>query len=201
MWHSTNKCTLKSIFYVKVRTQNTYVEQLLHLIFSASISRSELQVQSITDWHWNNFKRVTNAHTYPLPNILYSDLPPRPAGTWSTAGKLTFMYSFSRNCRSIVKVYKSLTDTWMWKLGPGPCNAFSENICFQFSVLLLCSEEHAMHLRLFTRLREHRLLINAYRRHRLLGDFQLCLWFQYFAYFSILVPPSSQTLCDSINIF
>jgi hypothetical protein len=36
-------------------------------------------------------------------------------------------------------MYKSLTDTWVWKLGLWPRNSFSGNICFQFSVLVLCS--------------------------------------------------------------
>ncbi len=36
-------------------------------------------------------------------------------------------------------IYKSLTDTWMWKSGLWPHNSFSENICLKFSVLVLCS--------------------------------------------------------------
>jgi hypothetical protein len=28
----------------------------------------------------------------------------------------------------------------MWKLGLWPCNSFSRNICFEFSVLVLCRE-------------------------------------------------------------
>jgi hypothetical protein len=34
---------------------------------------------------------------------------------------------------------KSLADIWMWKLGLRPHNSFSGNICFEFSVLRLCS--------------------------------------------------------------
>ncbi len=45
----------------------------------------------------------------------------------------------SRIGRPIVGIYKSLTDTWMWKLGLRPRNSFSGNICFKFSVLCICS--------------------------------------------------------------
>ncbi len=47
----------------------------------------------------------------------------------------------SRNGSSIVGIYNSLTDTWMWKLGLRPRYSFSGNICFQFSAFFLCSEE------------------------------------------------------------
>ncbi len=40
---------------------------------------------------------------------------------------------------SIVGIYKSLTGTWMWKWGLWPRKSFSKNICFQFSILVLCS--------------------------------------------------------------
>jgi hypothetical protein len=46
--------------------------------------------------------------------------------------------SCSRIGRSIVGIYKSLTDTWMWKFGLWSPNSFSGNICFEFSVLVLC---------------------------------------------------------------
>ncbi len=49
------------------------------------------------------------------------------------------IFSCSRIGRPIAEIYKSLTDTWMWKLGLRPRNSFSENICFKFSVLCLCS--------------------------------------------------------------
>ncbi len=41
--------------------------------------------------------------------------------------------------RSIMGIYQSLTDTWMWKLRLWPRNSFSGNICFEFSALILCS--------------------------------------------------------------
>ncbi len=47
--------------------------------------------------------------------------------------------SWSRTGRPIVGIYKSLTDTWMWKLGLWPRNFFSGIICFQLSVSVLCS--------------------------------------------------------------
>ncbi len=50
-------------------------------------------------------------------------------------------YSCSRIGRLIVGLYKSLTDTWMWKLRLRPRSSFSGNICFEFAVLCLCSAE------------------------------------------------------------
>ncbi len=47
--------------------------------------------------------------------------------------------SCSRIGRSIVGIYKSFSDIWMWKLRLWPRNSFSRNICFKFSVLVLCS--------------------------------------------------------------
>ncbi len=47
--------------------------------------------------------------------------------------------SSSRIGRPIVGIYKSLTDTWMWKLGLRPRYSFSGNICFEFSGFCLWS--------------------------------------------------------------
>jgi hypothetical protein len=47
--------------------------------------------------------------------------------------------SCSRIGRSMLEIYKSLTDTCMWKLGLCPRNSFSGNICFEFLGLVLCS--------------------------------------------------------------
>ncbi len=47
--------------------------------------------------------------------------------------------SSSRIGRPIVGIYKSLTDSWMWKLGLRPRYFFSGNICFEISVFCLCS--------------------------------------------------------------
>ncbi len=48
-------------------------------------------------------------------------------------------FSCSRIGRPIMGIYKSLTDTWMWKLGLRPHNSFSGKICFECSALCLCS--------------------------------------------------------------
>jgi hypothetical protein len=53
--------------------------------------------------------------------------------------------SCSRIGRSIVEIFKSLTDTWMWILGLWPRNFFSGNICVEFSVLVLCSVRYLPH--------------------------------------------------------
>ncbi len=53
------------------------------------------------------------------------------------------IFSCRRLDRSIVGIYKSLTDTWMWKLGLWPRKIFLGNICFDFSVLFLCNAELA----------------------------------------------------------
>ena len=47
--------------------------------------------------------------------------------------------SCGRIGRSIVGIYKSLTDKRMWKLGLWQRNSFPGNICFKFSVLVLCN--------------------------------------------------------------
>ncbi len=39
----------------------------------------------------------------------------------------------------IVGIFKSLTETWMWKVGARPRSFISWNICFEFSVQCLCS--------------------------------------------------------------
>ncbi len=51
-----------------------------------------------------------------------------------------YIFSCSRiDNRPIVGICKSLTDTWMRKLGLRPCNSFSGNILFEFSILCVCS--------------------------------------------------------------
>ncbi len=49
------------------------------------------------------------------------------------------IFSCSRIGRPIMGIYKSLTDKRMWKLGLRPSNFFSGIICFEFSVLCLCT--------------------------------------------------------------
>ncbi len=49
------------------------------------------------------------------------------------------IFSCSTIDRLIVGIYKTLTDTWEWKLGLWPRSSFSGNICFEFSVLCFCS--------------------------------------------------------------
>ncbi len=57
-----------------------------------------------------------------------------------------FFFSCSRIGISIMGIYKSRTDTWMWKLGLWPRNSFSGNIFFQFLVLVLCSVQDRVQL-------------------------------------------------------
>ncbi len=54
-------------------------------------------------------------------------------------GAVHICISSSRICRPITRMYKSITDTWMWKLGLRPRYSFSGNICFEISVLCLSS--------------------------------------------------------------
>ncbi len=64
---------------------------------------------------------------------------------WNCAASLpifTFMYLwanyiFPRIGGPIVGIYKSLTETQMWKLGTKPRNFISGNICIEFSVQCL----------------------------------------------------------------
>jgi hypothetical protein len=52
---------------------------------------------------------------------------------------LVHIFSCIRIGRPIQGIYKSLTESWMLKLGLRPRNSFSGDICFEFSVLCLCS--------------------------------------------------------------
>ncbi len=53
---------------------------------------------------------------------------------------LVHIFSCSRVGRSIVGIYITRSqNTWMWKLGMWPRNSFIGSICFEFSVLVLCS--------------------------------------------------------------
>ncbi len=49
------------------------------------------------------------------------------------------IFSCSRIGRPILGMYKSLTDTWMWKMGLWLPNFFSGNIVSEISVLCICS--------------------------------------------------------------
>ncbi len=71
------------------------------------------------------------------------------------------LFSCSRIGRSIVGIYKSLTDTWMWKFGLWPRNFFSGNICFQFSVLCLCSVYRITCKQGFTEYFEYLAVVNS----------------------------------------
>ena len=55
------------------------------------------------------------------------------------------IFSWSRIGRPIVGIYKSLTDTWTWKLGLRPRNSFSGIICFEFAVFAVHSEVRTNH--------------------------------------------------------
>ncbi len=101
-------------------------------------------------WIWNCYRQPFNewrVRKYIVSNFSLGEC---------TATKFPFMYNQERNCaasvpvstfmclcgridRTIVGIYNSLTDTWIWKLGLTLCNSFSGDICFDFSVLCLFS--------------------------------------------------------------
>ncbi len=83
--------------------------------------------------HWNENP------IYVFPEKELRGLSPNFRVHVSVRDLVFHIFSCSRIGRPIVGIYKSLTDTWMWKLGLRPCNSFSENVCFEFSVLCLCS--------------------------------------------------------------
>ncbi len=54
-----------------------------------------------------------------------------------------YTFSCSRIGRPIMGIYKSLTDTWMWKLGLKPHSSFSVIICFRIFVIVALQCEAA----------------------------------------------------------
>jgi hypothetical protein len=94
-------------------------------------------------WYFGNF-----LHSPSIPIYVYPKTNCAISVQFSTFMCLWAVYIFlgsvniiscSRIGRLNVGIYKSLTDTWIWKSGLRPCNSFSGNICFEFSVLCLCS--------------------------------------------------------------
>jgi hypothetical protein len=62
--------------------------------------------------------------------------------TWAIyvfPGSVHIFLAAEEAARSWEYICESLTDTWMWKSGLWPRNSFSGIICFEFSVLVLCS--------------------------------------------------------------
>jgi hypothetical protein len=68
-----------------------------------------------------------------------------PVSTWSCLWEihifpgLAHIFFCSRIGRPVIGIYKSLTDTWMWKLGLSSRYSFFGNICFEISIFCLCS--------------------------------------------------------------
>ena len=105
-----------------VLTRNSYME-------SASLFGSTLQIHNT-----ENSKQI-------FPEKELRGLSPTFMCLWAIyifPGSV-HIFSCSRISRPIVEIYKSLTDTWIWKLGLRQRNSFSGNICFKFLVLWLCS--------------------------------------------------------------
>ncbi len=95
----------------------------------------------LSKWH------VLFVHCNENPNYLFPEKELRGLSPHSCVCERFILYipgfvhifSFSRIGSPMVGINKSLTNTWMVKLGLRPRNSFSGNIYFKVSVLCLCS--------------------------------------------------------------
>ncbi len=75
----------------------------------------------------------------------YVNVPQFPYSYGTFFMRLLAIYIFPESVQSsrigkpILGIYKTRTETWVWKLGMRPHNSFSGNACFEFSVLYLSS--------------------------------------------------------------
>jgi hypothetical protein len=106
---------------------------------------SDHALRSFTQWTGTSVLTHCNEsliHVFPEKELRGASVPVSTfVCLWAIYIFLGLVHIFSgrRIGRPILGIYKSLTDTWMWKLGLRPHNSFSRKICFEFSVLCLCS--------------------------------------------------------------
>ncbi len=72
-----------------------------------------------------HFQRWNCAASFPIPTFMY---------LWAIYlfPGLVFLFSCSKICRRILGIYKSFTNTWMWKWGDKTLNFFFNNKAVQF---------------------------------------------------------------------
>jgi hypothetical protein len=134
-------CCTVLILWMQKLLQCTILRTKLALIYRVNLLRRK-QVNVL---HFNLpfFKVILNYIATKIP-FMYSF-----SGNWAASvpfstlmclwaiyifSESVHIFSCSRIGRSIMGIHKSLTDTWMWKLGLWQRNSFSGNICFKFLV-------------------------------------------------------------------
>ncbi len=91
--------------------------------------------------HWFPEKELHGISSNFHIDVYVGDLNIPSISPYTVDGKIVnlflqcIVFSCSRIGRPTVEIYKSLTDTWMWKLGLRQHNFFPGNIYFEFSVL------------------------------------------------------------------
>ncbi len=142
-----NNEALQLHFWEDINPNKTFILNS-HRPFICSVWKSVEQVFTLGTWQSNSESiQIYDKYYSPIPLSLFKsvhckDTIPKiqniyfqkrncaasvPISTFICLWSVHIFFCSRRPTRPILGIYKSLTDTWMWKLGLRPCNSFSRN--------------------------------------------------------------------------